>query len=198
MGGSWFEGMAKEASSRPGVVKYETMLGRSEYDLSKALGDDGGNEELILEVKDWKPHFETTRALKWRDADLDPRFASDRSVDGVEDVDELILKPNKEIVMTREPFYVNMSRQTGARDDEDDDRVAYLHGGDGDAPDEIVADYLSGKDKALDKGNRSLSKTKRVRNVDFGKQSDRFSIERIAEVGEFEELVLDQYGRGTC
>jgi hypothetical protein len=171
------------------------MVGRKDEE-SRAIDEELKGEELALEVKDWKPHFETTRALKWRDADLDPRFASNRRVEGVEEVDELILKPNKDIVMTREPFLVDMSRQMGARDDEDDDRVALEYAGDGNAPDEFVADYMSGKDQALDRGNRALSKTKRVKNVDFGKQSERFAAERTEDKEQAEELVLDLYGKG--
>jgi hypothetical protein len=171
------------------------MVGRNDEE-SKAIGDELKGEELVLEVKDWKPHFETTRALKWRDADLDARFASSRHVEGVDEVDELILKPNKEIIMTREPFLVDMSRQMSARDDEDDDRVAYEFAGDGNAPDEMVADFLSGKDKALDRGNRALSKTKRVKNVDFGKQPERFAADHAEDAEQAEELILDIYSRG--
>lgn len=147
IGGSYFEGMHEEVVGRPALVKYDTMVGRTDKelrgrkkgapakddfeDLAPVTGD-----ELNLSVQDWKPHMEKTHAVKWVDAVDLPRFQKTNRGAKDEDAPDTS-SPNYDQVHHREAFMVDMGRQRGHFDEDMD-----AAGGDENMPGACTTDSL--------------------------------------------------------
>lgn len=95
--------MASE--TKHAVVKYDAMVGRDKDDSdSEYLENDQflSGDELILDVKDWKPNKVTTQLSgpAWVDPKLDPRFGKEKKSaytgdDGPVDLNHDYLKPRE-------------------------------------------------------------------------------------------------------
>lgn len=177
LGGSFFEGMNEEVESRPAVVKYDKMVGRTDKELKKKSNRGRLNDfedyipitgdELDLEVDEWKPHMAKTHAVKWVDLVNAPRFEKTRTGPKDEGAPDTV-SPKYNQVQKKEAFMVDMSKQKGHWDEEDEG----LTGGDEHMPDDLMASVARSHDAALERGRYAKSTSKRVPVAYLGRPSD--------------------------
>ena len=199
--------------SQPATVKMDTMTGRSwaeeesanrnrsrrrldnEDDNAAAMLMQKDGDELDLEVNDWKPHFAKTRAVKWVDPVLQPRFDSPFRGNKDEEAPDTV-SPKYDLVHRKEAFMVDISRQRGRFDEDENDRVA----GDGDhgMPDDFAADAARARDEALERGVTAKSTSKRVSVVRMDKMgAERGLTGAIRKNEEQEDVDIDIYEKGA-
>jgi hypothetical protein len=84
LGGEWFQGMASE-KKKAVLVNYDLMpdRGLTESERLEDEDDDVPGDELMLDVKDWKPHkvIAEPGGPAWMDPKKDPRFGKEKKPD---------------------------------------------------------------------------------------------------------------------
>eukprot|EP01041_Mallomonas_annulata_P003189 gene3189-6290_t len=177
LGGGWFEGMAEGMSKKAAIVKYDVMRGRTDDvdgdDVDAAIEP---QDELIVEVGDWKPHKQSEhQGLTWTDPKLNPRFKIDRKDPLAEGAP--ILSPKYDLLRARTMGAVTFDGRTGRVDVAVEDELMWEMDG-MDAGDQGMAlEAEEEHEHGRIKGWQSSSKNKKViYGVDMKKQGVRKDI----------------------
>jgi hypothetical protein len=151
--------MAVKANRKHSVVSYSNMLGRDEaYDNTKdKLNEE--EEELELEVVDWKPNVKRdNQAFRWADEKKNPRFVSEKKHVLLPEAPALdpkydILDPRPKGVT---PFHLQSGRDDIGQDDDVMDSMDGIHIGEQRLAINIEIEH----DEGISKGRNFSSKNK--------------------------------------
>lgn len=154
LGGSWFKGMADEIKSKPAIINFDKMHGRSDLEVIDDKSEAPEGQRLLLEVNPFVNKKSIQEQPMWRDPSTNPRFISVKHLD-----DQTPLSPKK--IMKSVPMMVDMRKQLGRSDAEEEEQIALAHMDD--KPDvDIVRAHLQEKDEAIKKAKEGRSSKKGI------------------------------------